>query len=101
MDGFICSQCGACCRWPGSVLLEEGDIEVAAAALQLDADAFIQRHTRLARNRRQLTLNENPDGACEFYDSSTGCRIYAARPRQCRDFPHTWTVDGCPACPKP
>ena len=95
-DPFVCRQCGACCRWPGSVLLETTDAEAAAAALGLTAAEFIERHAALARNRAQLTLKEAPDGACEFLKADGRCRIYAARPRQCRDFPHGWRVAGCP-----
>jgi len=82
MSAFVCRRCGACCRWPGSVLLEPADVAAAAAAL--------------ARNRAQLTLKEAPDGACEFLDAAGQCRIYAARPKQCRDFPRGWRVAGCP-----
>ncbi len=93
---FICQRCGACCRWPGSVLLEDADIEAAAALMGMDVERFIADHTLLARNRAQLTLREQADGACEFVGPDGTCRIYAARPRQCRDFPHGWHVDGCP-----
>lgn len=94
---FACRRCGACCRWPGSVLLAEADIAAAAAALGLAEAEFIARHAVLARNRAQLTLREQPGGACEFLDARGRCRIYAARPRQCRDFPGRWRVAGCPA----
>ena len=93
---FVCQRCGACCRWPGSVLLEDTDIEEAAVVLGLAAETFIENHTVLARNRAQLTLRENADGSCEFLNPDGSCRIYAARPKQCRDFPHGWHVDGCP-----
>ena len=93
---FICRRCGACCRWPGSVLLEDGDVAAAAAELGMDEDEFIERHAALARNRAQLTLKEKDDGACEFLEADGRCRIYTARPRQCRDFPHGWAVEGCP-----
>ena len=95
-DPFVCRQCGACCRWPGSVLLEAADVAAAAAALETSPDQFIARHAALARNRAQLTLKETPDGACEFLAADGRCRIYAARPRQCRDFPQGWRVAGCP-----
>lgn len=68
----------------------------AAAALGMAEEAFLDRHAVLARNRAQLTLKERPGGACEFLDDGGRCRIYAARPRQCRDFPHGWQVAGCP-----
>jgi len=96
MPTFVCQQCGACCRWSGSVLLAESDITTAAIALEMDEATFIKRHTILARNRAQLTLKERPDGACEFLGPDERCRIYAARPKQCRDFPHGWQTDGCP-----
>lgn len=78
------------------MLLEKADIAAAAAALGMPEGAFIETHAVLARNRAQLTLKEAPGGACEFLDAEGRCRIYAARPRQCRDFPHGWKVDGCP-----
>ena len=93
---FACRQCGACCRWPGSVLLAADDVAAAAVALSLSESDFIDRHAVLARNRAQLTLKEAPGGACEFLRTDGRCRIYAARPRQCRDFPHGWQVAGCP-----
>ena len=83
------------------MLLEAADIAAAAAALGMGEGEFIERHAVLARNRAQLTLKESPDGACEFLDESGACRIYAARPRQCRDFPHGWKVSGCPGLGPP
>ena len=51
MSSFECQQCGTCCRWPGSVLLEPADIAAAAAQLGLAEADFIAQHTMLARNR--------------------------------------------------
>lgn len=93
---FVCRRCGACCRWTGHVLLTAEDIASLAAHLGQTETDFIERHAVLARNRRRLSLRERPDGACEFYDADAGCRVYPARPAQCRDFPHGWRVDGCP-----
>ena len=45
---FVCRRCGACCRWPGSVLLEAEDVAAAAAALGLADEDFIARHAALA-----------------------------------------------------
>ncbi len=77
--------------------MEPEDLAAASAFLSLPEADFIDRHTALARNRAQLTLLEGPDGACEFLDADNRCQIYPARPRQCRGFPLTWQVDGCPA----
>ena len=84
-------EASACQPTPGG-----GSIAAAAGALGLAEGEFIEAHTVLARNRAQLTLKEGADGACEFLDGIGGCRIYAARPKQCRDFPHGWRVAGCP-----
>ena len=96
MFPFVCQRCGACCRWPGSVLLEAADVAAAAEALGMPEEEFIAAHAALARNRAQLTLKEQPGGACEFLAADGRCRIYAARPKQCRDFPRAWRVAGCP-----
>ena len=93
---FACRRCGACCRWAGSVLLDAADVAAAAQALGMGEEEFIDRHTALARNRVQLTLREKADGSCELLEADGRCRIYEARPRQCREFPHGWAVDGCP-----
>lgn len=98
---FSCRRCGECCRWPGHVLLTEADIRLLARRLDIDESVFIDRYARLASNRAQLSLSETPDGACVFLDGSN-CRVYDARPEQCRGFPATWTVAGCPAqSPRP
>jgi len=96
-DSFQCQQCGLCCRWEGHVLLTDEDITRLATATGLSEDEFIDRHTILAANRRQLSLAEYPDGRCVFMEGN-GCMHYDARPTQCRNFSHTWRVaEGCPA----
>ena len=97
LEHFNCTKCGDCCRWPGSVLLTDGDITRMAEFLQLPEEEFISRHTRLAPNRIQLALNEEPDGSCIFLEENR-CAVYGARPEQCRSFPFAWRVpQGCPA----
>jgi Fe-S-cluster containining protein len=97
---FECTGCGDCCRWSGSVLLTAGDINRMADALGLSEQAFIDRHTRLAPNRTQLALIDNPDESCSFLEGDR-CSVYEARPEQCRSFPYVWSVsEGCPALDK-
>ena len=98
MSGPLCRRCGACCRWPGDVRLEDGDIAALAAFLGMDEETFIARHTKLARDRRALSLLEQPGTTrCEFLEGEARCRVYEARPAQCRGFLHDWRVAGCPA----
>ena len=91
-----CIRCAACCRWPGHVLLTQEDIVALASYLGLSQEELIQRYTVLASNRAQLSLAEREDGVCVFLDGNE-CRVYDARPAQCRDFPSKWSVSGCPA----
>ena len=96
-EEFSCQQCGICCRWEGHVLLTEEDIAQLAAVMEISEEVFIGSYTVLAANRRQLSLAEHPDGRCVFLVENQ-CRYYAARPSQCRTFPHAWRVaEGCPA----
>lgn len=68
-----------------------------SAHLGISEQEFIDRHTRLAPSRIQLALIDHPDGSCSFLDGNR-CRIYNARPGQCRSFPFAWRVaEGCPA----
>lgn len=96
-EGFSCQRCGACCRWPGHVLLTDEDVIRMAEATGLSEIDFIERYTVLAANRRQLSLSEFSDGRCIFLKGDM-CEIYESRPDQCRNFPHSWRVqEGCPA----
>ena len=78
------------------MLLRPEDIRPMADSLQMTEHAFIQRYTVLARNRAALSLAERADGACVFLEGAQ-CRVYRARPAQCRDFNVRWRVSGgCP-----
>jgi Fe-S-cluster containining protein len=97
---FSCSGCGECCRWIGAVLLAGSDHPRLAAHLGLSEQEFIDRHTRLAPNRRQLGLLDQADGSCAFLEGNR-CSVYEARPKQCRTFPYAWSVaEGCPELDK-
>jgi hypothetical protein len=66
-------------------------------AERLPEEVFINRYTVLAENRRQLSLADASDGSCVLLQGGR-CRLYEARPAQCREFPSGWRVaEGCPA----
>lgn len=97
---FRCSGCGECCRWGGAVLLTDEDIRNMAAFLGLNEEEFIERHTRLASNRKQLALLDQADGSCAWLKGDD-CSVYEARPEQCKSFPYAWHVSqGCPELDK-
>ena len=87
---FSCQRCGACCRGPGDVILGADEAERIAALLGFALYDFTARYTRLLDDRRGLSLTERPDGACIFLRADHTCLIQAAKPQQCRGFPHAW-----------
>lgn len=92
---FQCHSCGNCCRWSGCVKLLEHETEAIAAFLRLPEVEFLSRFTRLAPDRRFLSLTEKADGSCVFLDEHpVRCRIQAVKPAQCRDFPARWNFPG-------
>lgn len=89
LENFQCIQCHACCREPGYVRLAPTESDAIAEFLGMEIHAFIDKYTRLTWDRHCLSLIEQPDGACIFL-TDEGCRIQAAKPGQCKNFPHKW-----------
>ena len=87
---FVCRRCGACCRVPGYVRVSEADVDRLAAALGMAPEAFVAAHTDLSPSRSGLVLKGAPTGACRFLTAENECRVHAARPQQCRDYPARW-----------
>ncbi len=86
---FGCTQCGHCCTTRGEyayVYVNAGEAEPLAATLGLSAEDFRERFTFVdEEGLRQLHTR---DGHCTFLDPETNaCRVYEARPVQCRTFP--------------
>jgi len=84
---FGCTECGKCCTGsPGYVFLEESDIERLSTSLEIDRDAFLKKYTR--QIGKQISLIElEPHYDCIFLQKGLSCRVYNARPKQCRTFP--------------
>ena len=91
---FQCRQCGNCCRHAGEVRLAEDEAAVIAAHLGMDVTDFTGQFTCLRDDRRGLSLIDSNDGACIFLAREPfACRIQAAKPKQCRDFPLSWKYE--------
>jgi uncharacterized protein len=103
---YVCQRCTACCKWPGDVRLEEGEIGPIAAHLGLDEAEFLAAYTRLRSNRRGLSLVEKDNHECIMLDGDS-CRIHPVKPAQCEGFPNKWNFPGwrqvceAKAVPKP
>lgn len=90
-----CRRCGACCRWPGEVRLVGGEAARLAAHLGITERGFADRYTRLAADRKALSLVEREDGTCVFLDGEPArCRVHEVKPQQCRTFPNGWSFPG-------
>ena len=91
---YLCQRCGNCCRWPGFVRVDRGEIDAMASFLGMTPMDFIAQNTELRPSRTGLMLKSNPDGSCIFLQGVNTCAIQKAKPQQCRDFPNKWRFDG-------
>ncbi len=84
---FRCTGCGGCCTGdPGYVWVNRDEIETLAETVGMEPAEFVASFVRSVGRRRSLV--ELPSGDCVFYHRVTRrCRVYAARPRQCRTWP--------------
>jgi uncharacterized protein len=100
---YQCDRCTACCRWPGEVRLEEGEIARISRHMGMPEVEFIQKYTRLTQDRSGLALMDKANGECTFLQGSD-CAIQPVKPRQCREFPNLWNFPGfeqtCRAVPR-
>ncbi len=104
---FTCTGCGDCCSGaPGFVWVVDQEVSDLAQLLGISKEEFCARYTRKVGRRRSLV--EFANGDCVFLDPQTRkCKVYAARPRQCRTWPfwesnlesaETW-AHTCEVCP--
>ena len=97
-DGFpyafnpaACAECGGrCCTGEsGNIFVSLQEIRALANLLEMDERDF--RQACLEKRGYKFSLKERIVGMshdCIFFDrASNGCRVYAARPNQCRTFP--------------
>jgi Fe-S-cluster containining protein len=94
-EDFQCARCGACCEWEGYVRLTDDEVDVISEFLGMSVETFTSEYTRLTDDRRSLSLIENDDGSCVFYEKSPPkCLINDVKPVQCVNFPRVWNFDG-------
>ena len=90
-DPSTCESCeGRCCTGEsGYIFVTTEEISALAALLKLEPQVFIG--TYLYKKEYKYSLKEvvyNDSHDCIFYDRpSNGCKVYEARPTQCRTFP--------------
>lgn len=87
---FVCHRCGNCCRGDGYVKLTADDIRRASAFLGLEEAEFLATHGVREGDHWVLRDQADADLSCIFLLPDNTCRIYPAKPTQCRDFPLRW-----------
>ena len=86
-----CSTCLAkCCTGEsGYIYVNKIEIETIAKLLNIDIRVFVNEY--LLKKGYKYSIKEvkyNDSYECLFYDrESNGCKIYEARPLQCKTFP--------------
>ena len=88
---FDCTECGKCCQTVGRVSMSPTEVRAAAALLNMSQSDFVQQFASHTVEDSWIYLKEkrveNHTG-CIFLDVDTNqCRIYEARPVQCRTYP--------------
>lgn len=85
---FECTGCGKCCTGaPGYVFVTVEEIEALSKELSLSIQEFSRLYVRRVGERFSLIERPAPSGyACVFLEGKL-CKVYGARPKQCRTFP--------------
>lgn len=79
-----CLKCANCCKTTSPIILQK-DIHSISRYLKISASSFIQEY---------LIMDEEGDfvfkkAPCPFLQRENTCSIYDARPKACKDYPHT------------
>ena len=79
-----CLTCANCCKTTSPIFYET-DIDRASKFLRMKPGNFIEKYLRVDEDK-DYVLKSSP---CVFLDEENYCKIYEARPKACREYPHT------------
>ena len=79
-----CLQCANCCRSLGPAIYDK-DIERMANALRLKPAEVVEQYLKVDEDQ-DYVFKSMP---CPFLMPDNYCLIYDARPKACREYPHT------------
>ncbi len=79
-----CLECANCCKTT-SPIFRDKDIDRIAQFLGVRPAQLVEQYLHLDEDN-DYVLNQAP---CPFLGSDNYCSIYEARPKACREYPHT------------
>lgn len=83
-EEITCLSCANCCKTT-SPIFYHNDIERIAKFLRMKPGDFVEKYLNVDEDR-DYVLKSTP---CVFLDAENFCSIYEARPKACREYPHT------------
>ena len=90
-DTSACATCeGRCCTGEsGYIYVSKSEIFAIAEVLEMNVNEFALKYLFKKGYKYSIKENKVDDSyECVFYDRKTnGCKIYNARPNQCKTFP--------------
>ena len=79
-----CLDCANCCKTTSPIFYDK-DVERMATFFKLKAAAFYEMYLKTDEDGDQV-LKSSP---CPFLLEDNKCMAYEARPKACREYPHT------------
>lgn len=79
-----CLTCANCCKTTSPIFYDT-DIERLAKELRIKAVDFADKYLKVDEDGDQV-LKSSP---CPFLGYDNYCSVYEARPKACREYPHT------------
>jgi hypothetical protein len=83
-DEIDCLQCANCCKTTSPIFYST-DIERVSKFLSMKPGDFVEKYLRIDEDN-DYVLKSSP---CPFLGSDNYCSVYEARPKACREYPHT------------
>ena len=83
-ENIDCLSCANCCRTLGPAITDK-DIDRMAKAIRMKPSAFVESYLRVDEDG-DYVYKSMP---CPFLMDDNYCSVYEARPKACREYPHT------------
>ncbi|MEZ5008993.1 MAG: YkgJ family cysteine cluster protein [Chitinophagales bacterium] len=83
-ENIDCLDCANCCKTTSPLILQS-DISNISAYLKIQPGELMKQHIIMDEDG-DFVFNQTP---CPFLGNDNYCSIYEARPKACREYPHT------------